>query len=434
MHRVRKGLAALVVLGAAACSKSSSTGSEKAERGASGGTAASAAPAAPSVQVSASPAVPARVGKWPRTTSGDIALGNLDATVRAAAAKAAHHPDDAGASRQLVELLVTRGQFRGSIADYERAAEVADASVRAHPDSADAHLARASTLGTFHLFEPSLQEAQAAEDAKAPAGAVAHVRATDLIAEGRFDEAETLGLWNDTTYLDSTDLATAAVLAGERGQTAESEALFEKARAAFHDVTPFPLAWIAFQHGWLLERQGNRAGAKDYFLQAHAVLPAFAHAAVHLAAMEPADEARGVLEPLLGHTDDPEIDAAYGDALRRLGRADEAKTYVDRARLRYGELMAKHPEAFADHAAAFFLGLGQDPQRAFGYAALNAANRRTEASFDLLITAALAAGKRDEACSAAAKAESLTYATQAFRALVKTTRDGCAGVGSAKTP
>jgi len=387
-----------------------------------------------SVPASPVPAVPSSVGKWPRTTSGEIALANLDATVRAAAAKVAHHPEDAVASRQFVELLVTRGQFRGSIADYERAAEVADAAVRTHPDSADAHLARAQALGTFHLFEASLREAQAAADAKAPARAVAEVRATDFVAEGRFDEAQALGLWNDATYLDSTELATAAVLAGERGQPAESEALFEKARAAFRDVTPFPVAWIAFQHGWLLERQGDRARAKDYFVQAHAVLPAFAHAAVHLAAMDPPDEARTVLEPLLGRTDDPEVDAAYGDALRRLGRADEAKTYIERARVRYGALMAEHPQAFADHAAAFFLGIGQDPQRAFAYASLNAANRRTEAALDLVITAALAAGKPDQACAAAASAESLAYTTPAFRALVKTTRGGCAGDASASPP
>jgi tetratricopeptide (TPR) repeat protein len=438
LPRARNALAALVVLSAAGCSKSPGTGAGKTESGASSGTTASAASGVPPGTAGPAASIPSPapsvVGKWPRTTSGEIAFGNLDATVRGAAAKAALHPEDAAASRQFVDLLLTRGQFRGWIADYERAAEVADAAVRAHPDSADAHLARASTLGTFHLFESSLQEVQAAADAKAPAPAVAHARATDLIAEGRFDEAQELGLWKDPAVLDSSALATAAVLAGERGQTDESEALFEKARAAFRDVTPFPVAWIAFQHGWLLERKGDRARAKEYFAQAHAALPAFAHAAVHLAAMDPPDEARAVLEPLLGHTDDPEVDAAYGDALRRLGRTDEAKTYVDRARVRYGELMAKHPEAFADHAAGFFLGIGQDPERAFEDASLNAAHRRTEAAFDLLITAALAAGKRDEACAAAAKAQSLAYATAAFRALVKTTRDGCAGAGSAKAP
>ena len=414
--------------------KSSVSGAGNGESGASGTMSVTASASAPAASIMSPAAVPSSVGRWPRTTSGEIALANLDATVRAAAAKVAHHPEDALASRQFVELLVTRGQFRGSIADYERAAEVADALVRTHPESADAHLARAQTLGTFHLFEASLQEAQAAADAKAPARAVALMRATDFVAEGRFDEAQALGLWNDTTYLDSTDLATAAVLAGERGQPAESEALFEKARAAFRDVSPFPVSWIAFQHGWLRERQGDRARAKDYFVQAHAVLPAFAHAAVHLAAMVPPDEARAVLEPLLGRTDDPEVDAAYGDALRRLGRADEAKTYVERARVRYGALMAEYPQAFADHAAAFFLGIGQDPQRAFTYAALNASNRRTEAALDLAITAALAAGRHDEACAAAANAEPLAYATPAFRALVKTTRDGCTGGASAKAP
>jgi hypothetical protein len=432
--------AALVLLSAAGCSKSSASGAASGaqDHGVSGTVAIAEGPSA-SLAAAAAVTSPEGesppAGKWPRTTNAKIALDNFDAQLRGVEAAVARSPADAPTSRRLVDLLLTRGQFCGTIADYERAASIADALVTSQPNSPDAHLAHASTLGTFHLFEAALREAQAAADAQAPPGAVTHVRATALLAEGRFDEVEALGLWHDPSGLDTTELAGAAILAGERGKMAESEALFEKARAAFRDVTPFPVAWIAFQHGWLLERKGDRVGAKAYFVQAHETLPPFAHAAVHLAALETPDEARVLLEPLLGQSDDPEVEAAYGDALRRLGRGEEAKPFIARARARYDELLAKHPEAFADHAAVFFLGLGQDPARALAYATLNANNRQTEAALDLLLLAALAAGKQAEACAAAARGETLAYATPAFRTLVKTTDATCAPKGApAGTP
>ncbi len=362
----------------------------------------------------------------PPTTDPAIALGNLDAQLRGFAAVAARRPDDVDAAKQLVDLTLERGQFRGSVADYERADALAAALVKDHPESAIAHLARAETLGTFHLFSRALDELDAAERLHGPALAIAHARAADYMGQGRFDEAEALGLFRVTDGLDATDLASAAVLAGERGKRAESERLFEKARGAYHDVSPFAVAWVDFQRGSLLERKGERARAKPYYAEAHAALPAFPHACVHLAALEAPEQARVLLEPCVGKTDDPEVDAAYADALRRLGRADEAKPIIDRAKVRYDELIAKHPEAFADHAASFYLGIGGDPARALDLAKTNAANRHTEAALDLLMTAAFVAGARDIGCAAAAEGLKLRYATDAQRATFDSARRGCA--------
>ncbi len=408
--------AALALLSAAGCTKAAPSQAGDVSQDRSEGLAVSQDAA-----VASSPEL-----KAPRTTDGAVALGNFDTQIRGTEALLARSPTDAALGRRLVDMLLTRGQFRGTISDYERADTVAAMLVSAHPDSGDAHLARAATLGTFHLFAQSIQEADAAERAKAPSEGVLHVRATAFMAQGRFDEAEALGIWRDPNMLDVNGLATAAVLAGERGRAAESEALFDRARTSYRDVSPFPVAWFDFQRGWLLERKGDRARAKLYFAEAHAALPAFAHAAVHLAAMETPDQGRLLLEPLLGKSDDPEVDAAYGDALRRLGRPDEAKPFVTRAKSRYEDLLAKHPEAFADHAAAFFLGIGQDPGRALVFAKLNADNRQTEAALELLLESALAAGKHEDACDAAVRGEALRYATPAFRVMAKATRAGCA--------
>jgi hypothetical protein len=146
---------------------------------------------------------------------------------------------------------------------------------------------------------------------------------------------------------------------------------------------------------------------------------------VHLAGLLAPREALAVLEPLVGQTDDPQVDAAYADVLRRLGRAADAEPPIARARARFEELVRSHPEAFADHAAQFDLGLGHDPARALALARANAQNRRTEPALDLLMTAALAAGTRDEACAAARQGASLPYATATFRATLDATRAGC---------
>ena len=38
---------------------------------------------------------------------------------------------------------------------------------------------------------------------------------------------------------------------------------------------------------------------------------------------------------------------------------------------RYERLLARRPEAYADHAAAFFMGIGNRPQLAFELASMN---------------------------------------------------------------
>jgi tetratricopeptide (TPR) repeat protein len=396
------------------------------------------APSRPSATVDAAASAPASVtGSLPlkkiRTTSPGLALSNLDVQIRSREEMLGRDANDVRATRALIDLLLARGEYASHIADYERAASIADAYVAAHPESADAHLAHAATLGTFHLFARQLAELDTATTLKAPPEAVRAARATVLMAQGRFDDADALGIWKDPSALDTMGLATAAVLAGERGHPEESDALFEQARAKFHDVSPFPVAWMDFQRAALLERQGDRTRAKVYFEEAHSALPGFAHAAVHLAGLETPANALAILEPLVGKTDDPEVDVAYADTLRRLGRTAEVKAPLDRARARYDELVQKHALGFADHAAQFYVGLGHDPARALVLARQNAMNRATEPSLDLWLTAALLAGAHDEACTAATAGASLTYATPAFRATLATTRATC-DAGAAATP
>src|SRR5690606_33334840 len=134
-----------------------------------------------------------------------------------------------------------------------------------------------------------------------------------------------------------------------------------------------------FQHGLVWMREDDLERARAFFAAAHARLPRYAPAAGHLAEVEAArgDVARAValLQPLAETADDPDYAAQLARILGEAGRAEDARPWRERAAARYATLLAAHPEAFADHAAEFWLAAGGDPARALGYAERNLANR-----------------------------------------------------------
>jgi hypothetical protein len=69
------------------------------------------------------------------------------------------------------------------------------------------------------------------------------------------------------------------------------------------------------------------------------------------------------------------------------------------ARRGFDALVERHPAAFADHAARFWLDAGADPQRAFELAGANLALRRTPEAHALMVEAALATGRVELACA-----------------------------------
>jgi hypothetical protein len=155
------------------------------------------------------------------------------------------------------------------------------------------------------------------------------------------------------------------------------------------------------------------------------VLPLYARAVAHLASLSPAADAVAMLEPVAASSDDPEVTAQLADALRRSGRADEANRRLAATVARYDALLAAHPEAFSDHAASMWLGVGRDPSRALPLARANLANRRTAESYELALTAALAAKDDAAACPLAREATGLAYGTDGLRALAAPIAEHC---------
>ena len=76
-------------------------------------------------------------------------------------------------------------------------------------------------------------------------------------------------------------------------------------------------------------------------------------------------------------SDDPDYASQLAGILRIAGETEEADTWRARAAARYDELLVRHPEAFADHAAEFWLTIGGAPERALELARRNLAVRQT---------------------------------------------------------
>ena len=97
-----------------------------------------------------------------------------------------------------------------------------------------------------------------------------------------------------------------------------------------------------------------------------------------------------VLRPLALSSDDPDYAAQLAHILAGAGSAEDSRHWRQLVAARYEELVGLHPEAFADHAANFWLRAGADPKRALHLARMNFAVRMTPRAHALLSRAVAA--------------------------------------------
>ena len=117
-----------------------------------------------------------------------------------------------------------------------------------------------------------------------------------------------------------------------------------------------------------------------WYQRAIAYLPRYVKARVHLAEILVSQDQTGEAETLLGpalSSGDPEVRWRLADVLFAQQRFEEAETELDAARVGFDELLGRHRLAFADHAAEFYAGSGDDCGRALELARANVANRPT---------------------------------------------------------
>ena len=317
----------------------------------------------------------------PVTTAGRIALVNLAARIDGQVSRARAGRLTVGERAELVESIALRSHLLGCIADAERAEALADLLVGEAPSDARSFAARARTSGLFHRFASALTDLETAAYFGGDCVELDAERAAIHQALGRYDEALAIRRRAVDTQGDFGALAGLAGVYGERGEMDEAEHWFSAARRCYRGTSPIPLAMVEFQRGHLWMEHDDLCRARPCFHAAVHRLPAYVPAQGHLAELDAAQGDTAVaivrLRSLASASDDPSYATQLARILADAGRNEEAQTWRVTAEVRYDELLARHEDAFADHAAEFWLTIGGDPQRALGFAQHNLSIRRT---------------------------------------------------------
>ena len=280
----------------------------------------------------------------------------------------------------------------GKPRDYLEAISVSEKSVADFPKSSASWLARAQVLSTIHLFDKAEEALDTAEKLGARKKKVVSGRATIALALDKFDEA--LKIRSKEVAEDGSGIALAqeAIVLSKLGRPELADATFAKAIDMYAGSSPFGIAWIVFQRGFAQESTGNFNRARELYREVYKRLPQYAQNAGHLAGILDQEghreEAVAILEKLIATSDDPEFIGQLGGLLADEKRADEL---IEKASKEYEYLLVKAPEAFADHAARFWLGPGKNAELANKWAAFNLSNRDTSSARVLALDAARAA-------------------------------------------
>lgn len=296
---------------------------------------------------------PSPTDREPPTTDGTIAVANLHAQISGLAAGGPAVADRAA----LIDLLLLRGDILGSIADHERAAELAGQLVGDAPDSATAWLARAKTHVIFHHIGEALDDLDTARSHGCHQATLNMERAAILQAAGHYWHALVLVQSEARQRPGFTTLSALALLQAERGEVAAAGPLFAQARRRYRGVSPFPVASLDYRWGLMWQGQGNVSVARAWFRAAQRRVPAYAPALERLAQVDAAlgahEAAIARLRPLASSSDDPQYAESFARVLAAAGYRRAARSWRFRAAARYAELTARHPRAFAHRTAAF---------------------------------------------------------------------------------
>lgn len=354
--------------------------------------------------------MPADLPALPTTPDGDVELRSLDARLARAT--------DPG---EAITLHLERAAIGNRLADWQAALARSEAWIGEAPQLPRAWAMRVRALAAVHRFaaaraalttlrtldgDPGEADALAADLDEATGD---HLRAAAYREQraAAHPTAQHLVAWaHNLALADRTD---------------EALAILPRAVAALRGPSARLAAWVMFQWGRLHELRGEHALARRCFELAHARFPGSLATVVHLV-----ETMRATGAPASSTM--PLVDAA----LERFGPMPELLALAgrsDEARQAWEPYLAAFPEAFADHAARFFLAAGRDPARALGLARKDLEARSTAAARALVVEAALAA---DDPAAACAVVGPLEAGSRAHRFLAWRARSACGDVDRAR--
>lgn len=334
-----------------------------------------------------------------RYTSGRIAVTNLSAMIEALERRRLEHAtfEDGVA---LSKLLFLRGDLLGRIIDHDHAERVASEAAASSPGAAALYV-RAGLAERFHRFGEAAALVEQARLAGHPRRELDPLAASLLQATGRYAEALVLRerLANDDPGIHT--LGALASLHADMGAWEAATSCYAAALRADDGVSPLPCGQLLFEWGVSAMRRGDLDHAEAIFADLDALLPAHVPGRGHRAEVALArgelERAAALIAPLVEASDDPEYRATHAEILAARGEREAAAREAERAAAAYEQLLARRPEAYADHAASFFLGIGNHPALALELATANRRLRDTPRSRSLLARAVRCAATRSAA-------------------------------------
>ena len=343
------------------------------------------------------------------TTPVEIAVGNLNASIEGARQHLLRSNLPSARSR-LLAFLSLRASMMGSYDDFlEIDRLTAEALANETPATVTTLMERSSFLLAVHRFEEARAMLDRAEAAGASISRLENARITLGLAVGE-DPAELLprAQARVEAHASYDSYVLLAGVLGALGRFEEADAMYRAALDTYRDVSPFTIAWNAFQRGVMWAEAADRPDlALPLYRDAVSRLDVYVVATVHLAELEAQGDqgelARARLRTLVNReVGDPEPSGFLGE----LG-VDDSAALIASAKARYEVLLERHRAAFADHGSEFFAGPGADPQRALDLALFNLSNRKVPRAYAVAMQAAQAAERTDLVCELALEARPL---------------------------
>jgi tetratricopeptide (TPR) repeat protein len=319
----------------------------------------------------------------PPATDGEIAAINLESARRSEWARFTYDARLPDVAEAVIDLERLTAQFLGDLDALDRLDALATDFGRAD-HSSRAALVHAEVASTAHRF---VEARESLERGALMGGAreviERHVLAIDQACGVELDAVLAARRRIAAASGRLEDLVPLGSVLADLERFADADAVYRQALYSYDDVSPLPLAWVCFQLGMLwgeLVLVPDLNLAALWYRRAIAYLPGYVKARVHLAEIYGghgyAADAEALLVPAVSSRD-PEVRWRLAEVLIAQGRVEEGEMQLDAARRVFDKLLEKHLLAFADHAAEFYAGSGNDRGRALELARVNAANRPT---------------------------------------------------------
>src|SRR6202012_722639 len=276
---------------------------------------------------------------YPRATSGDIAVINLQSARQQSWSRFWECPQRAGIAEYIVDQEQVMLQFLGDVGALERLETLADEFTRMDPDADRTALIRARVASTAHRFAEARSLLDTADFDGPFAAAKEHLLLSidqacgtnlDWVMDRRRQIATESGRLEDLVPL-------ASLLADLREFEA-ADRIYRRALKEYHGVSPFAPAWACFQLGSLwgeLVPEPEPTLAALWYQKAIEYLPSYVKARVHLSEIYACDgrgeEAEELLLPVVS-SGDPEVHWRLADVMVAMGRHSDAEGHMRAAR------------------------------------------------------------------------------------------------------